>query len=179
MKRIVGMVVALGVLVPSAAFAGGYVAAGVGGGADISGDLGDFRSDGHYNGRLMVGQRFTFVSLEAGLNGYGLEGVGAEWDAVSLSGALKLSIPMVLGFELFARAGVERTWLGPSGDLPMQDWAGNGYLIGGGAEYRFDLTPTDLSLWADWTRHDTNLHDGNARADARVDLWTAGLSIAL
>ena len=181
MKPVVALVAAALLSVPAAAHAGGYVALGVGSAADTGGDLRGFSSDGHMSGRLMLGQRISIVSFEAGLAGYGLEprSGGRDYNAQSLGAALKLNLPLVAGLEGYGRAGVERTWLGTSGD--QMAYSGNGYVVGGGLEYGFELPLTRLSVWFDWTRHGADLvPDGRGQTlDAQADLWTLGLSVAL
>jgi hypothetical protein len=172
---------AISVTVPAVARADGYVAVGVGSGGSVS-DGDAFSSDQRLSGRLMIGQRISLLSVEAGVSGYGLEGMspGTQWDAVALGAGLKLNLPIVLGLEIFGRGGVERTWLEADG-AGMADYAGNGTVFGAGLEYGFDLVVTDASLWLDWTRHDADLDaDGDAPSrDATTDIWTAGVSVEL
>jgi hypothetical protein len=170
---------AISVTVPALAHADGYVAVGVGTAADTGSS--DFAGDERLSGRLMLGQRISLLSVEAGVSGYGMEGMapGTDFDAVALGAGLKLNIPIVLGFEIFGRAGIERTWLEASDD-DMNDFSGNGYMAGAGVEYQLPLGVTDLSLWADWTRHGAELDDNEGtEQDATADLWTAGLSVHL
>jgi hypothetical protein len=163
---------------PGTARADGYVAVGVGTAADTGGSDG-FSGDEGLSGRLMLGQRISLLSLEAGVSGYGVEGMspGADYDAIALGAGLKLNLPIVLGLEVFGRLGIERTWLEAS-EGGMNDFSGNGYVAGAGVEYMIPLGITDASLWLDWTRHGAELDDDEGtERDATADLWTAGLSI--
>jgi hypothetical protein len=162
------------------AHADGYVALGVGTAAGTGGSDG-FSGDEGLSGRFMLGQRISLLSIEAGVSGYGVEGMspGADYDAIALGAGLKLNLPIVLGLEIFGRGGIERTWL-EAEDGDMNDFAGNGYVAGAGVEYMIPLGVTDASLWLDWTRHGADLHDDEGtERDATADLWTAGLSIHL
>jgi hypothetical protein len=171
---------AISITAPGSARADGYVAVGVGTAADTGGS-GGFSGDDGLSGRLMLGQRISLLSIEAGVSGYGVEGMspGADYDAIALGAGLKLNLPIVLGLEIFGRAGIERTWL-EAEDGDMNDFSGNGYVAGAGVEYMIPLGVTDASLWLDWTRHGADLHDDEGtERDATADLWTAGLSIHL
>lgn len=172
---------AISVTVPAIARADGYVAVGVGSSGSVA-DGDAFARDQRLSGRLMIGQRISVLSVEAGVSGYGLEGMspGTQWDAIALGAGLKLNLPLFAGLEIFGRGGVERTWLEADG-AGMDDYAGNGTVLGAGLEYGFDLVVTDASLWLDWTRHDADLDaDGSGPSrDAEIDLWTAGLSVSL
>lgn len=166
-------------LAPAAARADGYVAVGVGTGGSSGSDDG-FDGGSRMSGRLMLGQRISLVSIEAGVSGYGLDGMvpGTSYDAVALGAGLKLNLPLFAGLEIFGRGGVERTWLEAS-ERGMSDYAGNGYVAGAGLEYGFDMVVTDASVWLDWTRHGADLHGDDGDREARADLWTAGLSLHL
>lgn len=177
----VAAALAISVTAPALARADGYVSVGVGSSAG-TGNSDTFSSDERLSGRLMIGQRVSLLSVEAGVSGYGLEGMspGTTWDAISLGAGLKLNVPVLLGFEVFGRGGVERTWLEDS-DGSMADYAGNGYFLGAGLEYGFDLIVTDASVWLDWTRHAAEVdsdRDGSDR-DATADLLTAGISLEI
>ena len=172
---------AISVTVPALARADGSVAGGVGTATDSGGSDRNFSGDDRLSGRLMLGQRISLLSVEAGVSGYGLEGMspGTEWDAISLGAGLKLNLPIILGLEVFGRAGIERTWLEAS-DGNMNDFSGNGYVAGAGLEYMIPLVVTDASIWLVWTRHGADLDDNESvERDAKVDLWTAGVSIHL
>jgi opacity protein-like surface antigen len=160
-----------------AARADGYVAVGVGTGGS-SGSSDGFVGGSRMSGRLMIGQRISLISLEAGVSGYGLDGMvpNTSYDAVALGAGLKLNLPLFLGLEIFGRGGVERTWLEAS-ERGMSDYSGNGYVAGAGLEYGFDLVVTEASVWLDWTRHGADLHGDDGDREARADLWTAGLSL--
>lgn len=162
----------------SVACAGTYVGLGIGtaasGSSDQSGDVeGVERS-----GRLMVGTRFSKVSIEGQASRFDLGFRSSSYDATQLGLGLKLSFPLGHHFEAFGRGGIERTWLSsPNG---MYDADGNGWFLGGGFEYRLNLGLTAASLFVDYQRSSTDFtNDRMSQFDATASMWTLGATLAL
>lgn len=170
----------------SVASAGGYVGLGIGTAASPGGDMAMSSSDGNRSGRLMLGTRFGHLSLEGAGSRYGLIGVSgaSPYQGTMLAGALKYSLPLGNNFELFARGGLERTWLTHESATAgnAYDWSGNGWLLGAGFEYRLDLGVTAASVFVDYEHSDTTLStpaEMNVQRDATIGLWTAGVTLAI
>ena len=146
----------------------------------FSDDQSTFSTDGRA-GRVFGGYRFALpvvaFSAEAGLEGYSLYNAhssnhgysGTEW---FLAG--KVSLPLTDGFEVFGRVGVEKTSV--SGDI---DLSGSGYLIGAGAEYRFNLSGVNASVFVDLTRNAQTLDGGNRPDDSSVNRWMLGVTVGM
>lgn len=131
--------------------------------------------------RGLAGIRFSHVSLEGALNGFTvLTNNFGEKTAYQLSGAVKLNLPLGNGFEAFARAGLERTWLNQS-DAQNQgvDLMGDGYLVGGGFEYRLDAVLANASLFVDYNVHHATLDSPRITVDATARIWGLGILIGL
>jgi hypothetical protein len=171
--------VAAGLLVaPAAASAGGYVGLGIG--SATTGDELDENYDGDGSSiRITIGQRFTWVSLEAGLNTYGLktENSRATWDAKALSAAGRVHMPLTGKLEGYLRLGVERHYVDRSdNEVSLR---GSGWLASLGAEYGLHFGFAKGSVWLDLTRHNamlTNTNSGN-QLDANIDTVSVGLSV--
>ena len=91
---------------------------------------------------------------------------------------LKYSLPLGNNFEAFGRGGVQRTYLSGPGIMGV---AGNGWVLGGGFEYRLDLVATAASIFVDYTHNQTSLDTGFGRPqlDSAVSMWTLGLTLAI
>ncbi|RMH44202.1 MAG: hypothetical protein D6689_02995 [Deltaproteobacteria bacterium] len=167
---------------PAGASAGGYVSVGVGDGAELDGDLAaGFSTDPQTDDyRLALGQRVGPIAIEAAV--YGSELRGGAGDAAIVSAAVDLRAYHGLGagFELFARGGVNKTWLRPGGDAP--DLAGRGHQLGFGAQYRLTTGLIgEAALWLDVSRTYVDLIDGDAVAEVTgsYDLVQIGVSVGL
>ncbi|MDB4953452.1 MAG: hypothetical protein JWO36_1021 [Myxococcales bacterium] len=166
----------------SAAVAGPYVGLGIGN-SSVSDSTNNYLPDGR-SGRLMLGTRFGNISAEGAFTGYGLiqrNGAnGGLVDARSLSGALKLSIPLGNNFEGFARGGLIRTWLSPQSDARMPTYSGDGYTFSAGFEYRLNLIVAGTSLFVDYTHNSANLTADKFKSiDQTTSLWTLGLTVSI
>ena len=178
------LAVALVAASATAASANTYLGLGIGTAASPGGDMGMSSSDGNRSGRLMLGTRFGHLSLEGAGSRYGLLHVSgtSPYQGTMLAGALKYSLPLGNNFELFARGGLERTWLTHESSAGnAYDWSGNGWLVGAGFEYRLNLGVTAASIFVDYEHSDTTLTTPavmRAR-DATIGLWTAGVTLAI
>lgn len=168
----------------SAASAGGYLGVGIGTAASPGGNVDMPSSDGTRTGRLVLGTRFGHLSIEGAGSRYGLlNATKAPYEGTMLAGALKYSFPLGNNFEVFARGGLERTWLTHQSATAgnAYDWTGNGWLLGGGFEYRLDLGVTAASIFVDYEHSDTTLDTSAVpmSRDMTVGMWTLGATLAI
>jgi hypothetical protein len=170
----------------SVAHADGYVSLGVGSRASTSGDLaGRFHSEGISAGRLALGYRSGSLAIEAVAFGNGLGDMtsSADMATASLGLDLKYHLHIALGIEGYGRAGLHRTWLAQSGtpESLMSGYQGNGYVLGGGLQYGFELLPVvEAAIWADYSRQEFDLTDEAQQSmSGTADVITVGLSIGL
>ena len=121
------------------------------------------------------------MSLEGALNGFTvLTNNFGEKTAYQLSAAAKLNLPLGNGFEAFARAGLERTWLNQSaGQNQGLDLVGDGYLVGGGFEYRLDAVIANASLFVDYNVHHATLADTRHEVDETTRIWSLGFTVGI
>jgi hypothetical protein len=186
MTRLAAIAVAL-VALPSVASAGAYVGLGIGtapggswertmGQAD-SGDVDGFER----TGRLFGGARFSKLSVEGQANRFAMSfGDARGYRGTQLGVGLKLNIPLGNNFEVFGKGGLARTWLS-SMDGPTDDWAGNGWFLGVGVEYRLPLKVTSASLVLDYQRSSSSFDsDGNPgiQFDSSLGMWMLGATVS-
>lgn len=131
--------------------------------------------------RGLGGLRFGKLSLESALNGFTVLTLRyGEKTEYQLSGALKLNLPLGNGFEAFARAGLERTWLNQSSaQNPGVDLTGDGYLVGGGFEYRLDAVVANASIFVDYNVHHATLDSPRLIVDNTEQIWGLGILVGL
>jgi Outer membrane protein beta-barrel domain len=165
--------------------AGGYVSAGMGGGAGLGGSLDQqFNAGDHSSGRFALGQRLGPVALEASLFGAGLDGatpyvgIGGDYNTLSLGVDLKYYLGLAGPLELYGKGGLNNTWLNGAG--PQSDYDGRGWDLGGGLQFTLDLPITMAAVWLDYTHQDLALHDGpKMPIDGSLDMLSLGVSIGL
>jgi hypothetical protein len=169
--------IAMYAVAATAAHAGPYLGLGVGTAPDMSDEMQGFTPSSR-SGRLMLGQRFSVVAVEGAVGGFQLAGGArdAQYDAISLSGGGRLNFTLEGPLALFARGGLERTWL-KADDMP--DYRGDGYYGGLGAELRLALPLGETSVWIDYSRHRATLRSGDSEIDADNGVWTVGLSVGI
>ena len=173
-----GLVAALLLGTSSAASAGGYLGLGVGTAPATSGDM-SFAEDGR-SGRLQIGYRFGRLAVE---------GLGSRYDLIRNDGHLYTGTTLAVAgkynhelgdkFEAFGRAGLQRTSLDV--ETSNEPFDGNGWLIGGGFEYRVNLGVVGGAIFVDYTIARTGL-----KSDLRGDMefgmtsrtWTLGATVA-
>ena len=171
MKSLVASIFALAAL-STAANAGTYVGLGIGTGAHTDGDLGQFDSSGSHSGRAVIGDSFGIVSVEGGLGYFGLMHAGNTYDAVSLGVAAKLSVPVTPVFTPYVRVGLEHTNVSGENGASFSG-SGDGWTGGLGLEYKL----ATFSLWADYSKHDMKLLDG--QVDGAASMLTVGVSFGI
>jgi len=167
----------------TSASAGTYLGLGIGTAASPGGDIASMSNDGNRTGRLMLGTRFGRLSLEGAGSRYTLGHGATPYTGTMLAAALKYSLPLGNSFEAYGRGGLERTWLSNNNDGVWPDYAGNGWLLGAGFEYRLDLGVTAASIFVDYEHSDTGVRD-QARMQLpekseTIGLWTAGVTLAI
>lgn len=171
---------AISTAIPTRAWAGGYLGVALGSEPGINDEF--VQGEGQPLGRSLrglAGIRFGHVSLEGALNGFTvLTNNFGEKTAYQLSAAAKLNLPLGNGFEAFARAGLERTWLNQS-DAQNQglDLMGDGYLVGGGFEYRLDAVIANASLFVDYNVHHATLGSPRITVTATEQIWGLGILV--
>ena len=178
MRSLVASVVALAALAPAAAEAGTYVGVGVGTAAHTDGAISDFGSDGQHSGRIMLGDRFGVVSIEGGLNYFGLM-TQTAWNAVSTVAAVKLDLPFTPIVNGYVRVGLEHTWISAPDDPNAAAMDGNGWTGALGVEYRTDVLLAHTSIWLDYGRHADTFKRGNTTSEGTANMWTIGVSVGI
>jgi hypothetical protein len=170
---------------PRAAGAGGgYISGGLGGGADLGGELDAFfTTEEQGSMRLSLGQRVGPVALEASLMHAGLVGqrsyVGMDADYAALSGGidLKFFVGLAGPLELYGKGGLDRTWLmAPSGS--PHDHDGSGWDLGAGLQFTIDTPAAMFAVWLDFTHLRTTLRNPGSRdLDGRLNTLSLGVSL--
>jgi hypothetical protein len=186
MRPFVAPAVALAALALAApARAGGYVAVGLGPGADLGGDLkANFSGQGHSSGRLALGQRIGPFALEASLFGSDLTGTsaltaGPDYSTVSIGVGGKFYIPLATRLEGYLRGGLDKTWVvSRGGDLGL-GYSGRGYSLGGGLQLNFSPIPiVDVAVFADYGRQFLTVRDdGSPTLDGEIGILSLGVAV--
>jgi hypothetical protein len=128
--------------------------------------------------RGLLGFRFANLSVEGALNGFNVATQRGDQTVYQASVALKLSLPIANNFEGFARGGIERTWL--SLDDSRFDLEGDGWLFGGGIEYRLNAVLANASVFLDYTYHRTDLSNtGGTISGTSSGMWGLGFTIGI
>ena len=163
------------------ASAGGYLGIGIGTAPTAHSNDTMLGNDGR-SGRLLLGQRFGNLGIEGSFTGYTLADMGGNtYDTRQLGIAGKLNLPLQDHFEAYGRIGMHRTWV--SGNQDGTDSAsGDGYLIGGGIEYRINLGVGGGSLWMDYSYNQASLVSDSVaatRSELSSRMWMLGVSIGI
>jgi hypothetical protein len=179
-----GLALAVIALAAAPAAAGGYVSLGIGQGAHLEGEMAErFSTEGSTpSGRLALGHRTGPIAIEASMFGSGLEDAGQDHTTLAFGAAAKLFVPLVSRFELYGRAGLNRTWIkSRDDDAPDLGYSGRGYDIGGGLQFSFSpFPPFDAAIWVDYTRHTVGLQrDGAASLDGSLDMVMVGITVGM
>lgn len=181
MKR--ALLAAAVIAVPTVAHAG-YLGLGIGTEPAMNSEAEPLATPTGRSLRILGGMRWGNVSLEGNFSGFhalnrNVVGEHTQYGAAVIG---KLSLPFGSGFEGYARLGLERSWL--KLDSPVDgkdpDYSGNGWLLGGGFEYRLDALVTNASIFLDYTVHSASLDNGGrTKLDETYRLWTLGFSVGI
>jgi hypothetical protein len=173
------LLVASGVMaISTGASAGGYLGLGLGTQPGINDEMAGAATPIGRSIRGLGGVRFANLSLEGALNGFDVVAKhNGGTTAYQLSGALKLSLPLGNNFEGFGRAGLERTWLNV-GDSRF-DFVGDGFLVGGGFEYRLNAIISNASIFVDYNVHHTTLENTVGKVDSTTRFWGLGFTVGI
>lgn len=177
MKR--AMLAAAGLLaMPTTASAGGYLGLGLGSQPGVNDEMAAMAAPFGRSLRVLGGLRFGNVSLEGALNGFDvLANRNGDTTEYQLSGALKLSLPLGNNFEGFGRVGLERTWLDVNDTF--YNLTGDGFLVGGGFEYRLNAIISNASIFVDYNVHRVTLESMATKVDATTTVWGLGFTVGI
>jgi hypothetical protein len=171
----------------AAASAGTYLGLGLGTAASMSStttnapEAQTVQGNGR-SGKLMLGMRFGRLSIEGAAARYGMFMNGYGADNTQLSAALKYSFPLGDNFEAFLRGGLEHSSIGLQMQTATQpyDASGNGWLLGGGFEYRLNAVVAGGSVFVDYEHTDTSMSNNSAETfDQTTGIWMAGVTLSL
>jgi hypothetical protein len=176
----------MGLAQPSEAIADGYVGLGVGSDSEIGGALSNhFDTDEESTtSRIILGQRYGALALEASLFGSQLQGTGGmagtdEYATISLGVDVKYHVGLWGALEGYGKIGLNKTWLsGPDGDNALS-YQGRGEAMGLGLEYSFNVAVTRVALWADYTIQHTELRDSKRAEELDGELGMFNLGVSL
>jgi len=160
-----------------AAFADGYIGLGIGTSpsGQIGSDPSSMSGDGGRSWRGILGYRFGHLSVEGTATAYDQIYRNNVQDADQFAGLIKYSLPLSQGFEAFGRGGLQRTDL--SGGL-----SGNGWIVGGGFEFRWHILLTGASAFVEYTHADTSYDvpgTSTKTLDGSAGMWTLGLTLSI
>jgi hypothetical protein len=175
------LLLATGVMaISTTASAGGYLGLALGTQPGVNEELTTMAPNARPVGRSLRGlggMRFGNFSVEGALNGFGVVTNRGDQTIYQASVAAKLNLPLGNNFEGFGRAGLERTWLDLGDD--RYNYAGNGFLIGAGFEYRLDIGISNASIFVDYTIHHATLADTRGKADETSRIWALGFTVGI
>jgi hypothetical protein len=178
------LLVATGVLaissicsISSTASAGGYLGLGLGTTPGVNDEMATTATPVGRSLRGLGGIQFGKLSVEGALNGFGVVTNRGDRTVYQASVAAKLNLPLGNHFEGFGRAGLERTWLNLDDD--RYDFAGNGFLVGAGFEYRLDLGLHNASIFVDYTIHHASLENTRGQVDETSRIWGLGFTVGI
>lgn len=177
MKRALLVATGLLALSTTTVSAGGYLGLALGSQPGVNDQMESFAAPVGRSLRLLGGARFGNVSIEGGLNGFGVLANNVERNVYQLSAALKLNLPLGNNFEGFGRVGLERTWLNM--DDTRYDLRGDGFMVGAGFEYRLNAVISNASLFVDYTIHHATLEDMRGKVDETSRIWGLGFTIGI
>ena len=158
-----------------------YLGLGIGTAPSANGNSQTVEGNGR-SGKLMLGMRFGRLSIEGTAARYGMFMNTYAADDTQLAAALKYSFPLGENFEAFVRGGLQHTSIScQNPDAGMAyDASGNGWLLGGGFEYRLNAVIAGGSVFVDYEHADATLHNGNmATFDESSGVWMAGVTLSL
>lgn len=163
------------------ASAGSYLGIGIGTAPTTHSDDTTLGNDGR-SGRLILGQSFSRLAIEGSYQGFTVADMaGLTYDTRQLGVAAKLNFPLQDRFEAYGRFGLQRTWVSANQDRG-DSASGDGYLVGGGIEYKVNLGIGGGSLWMDYSYNKAGLvHDDamSTKSDLTSRMWMLGVSVGI
>ena len=177
MKRTL-LVAALLTASASVASAGFYGGLSVGPDPAVQDDNAGLESKGRA-ARLLGGYRLGRLSAEASVSGVTLrDQTGSDTDHRQYALVGKYNFPLGSNFELFGRAGIQRT------SLTFLDgsytYSGNGILLGPGVEYRLNFVAASASLRLDYTiSYAHTERDTLETVDFTSGQWMIGFTVGI
>jgi hypothetical protein len=172
------LVLATGILATAApASAGGYLGLALGTQPGVNSEMEATATPSGRSMRVLGGARFGNVSLEGGLNGFGVLTGRGDQNVYQLSAALKLNLPLGNNFEGFGRAGLERTWLNLDDD--RYNFTGDGFVVGAGFEYRLNIGISNASIFVDYNIHHATLENTRSKLDETSRIWGLGFTVGI
>lgn len=170
----------------SAAHAGGYVSAGIGADAGLSGEVAQhFTTDQNgSSGRVALGQRLGRFAIEVNLYGSDLQGITGltgqqSYSSMTAGVNARYYVPLTGHLEAYGKAGLDKTWFVGNADKPATSYSGRGYDLGAGLQYTIHgLLLGELALWVDYTHQSFTLHDDVKRdLGGGAQLLSVGVSV--
>lgn len=161
----------------TSASAGGYLGMSLGTQPSVNDEFDSVAKPFGRSLRGLIGFRVANVSIEGALNGFNVATQRGDQTVYQGSVALKLSIPIGSGLEGFVRGGLERTWL--SLDDDTYNFTGDGFLIGGGFEFRLNAILANASIFVDYTYHKATLDNDRGSVDTTSGMWGLGVTVGL
>lgn len=169
----------------SVASAGTYLGLGIGTSPSMSTSdtMMPLQGNGDRSGKLLLGYRFGRLSVEGAAGRYGVmvDRYDYQADATVLSGSLKYSFPLGDNFEAFLRGGLVHESFNTVESIHDGDSAdGNGWLLGGGFEYRINAALAGASVFVDYEHTSLGLTNKEmTQYDASSGVWMAGVTLSL
>ena len=166
--------------ISSTASAGGYLGLALGTEPGVNDEMAhDVGNPSGRSLRALGGMRFdNNFAIEGALNGFGVVAPNrGDQTAYQISAAAKLNLPLGNDFEGFVRLGLVRTWLNVGDD--RYNWAGNGFLVGGGFAYRLDAVLNRAAVFVDYTIDHATLENTRDKRDETARIWGLGFTIGL
>jgi len=179
------LAVALVAVTGTVASAGTYLGLGIGTSPSMSSNdaMMPVQGNGDRSGKLLVGYRFGRLSIEGAASRAGVlvSQYDYQSDATVLSAAAKYSFPLGDNFEAFLRGGlVHESFSTVEAAHDGDSASGNGWLIGGGFEYRLNAVIAGGSLFVDYEHTSLSLTNNDmTQFDASSGVWMAGVTLSL
>jgi hypothetical protein len=181
------LLLATGLLaISSTASAGGYLGLALGTQPGVNDEMAkDVGDPAGRSLRALGGIRFANnFAIEGALNGFGVVAPSrGDQTAYQVSAAARLNIPLGNNFEGFARLGLERTWVNVGDE--RYNWAGNGFLVGGGFAYRLEGVfansgvLANSAVFVDYNVDHATLENTRDKRDETARIWALGFTIGL
>ncbi len=165
------------------ASAGTYIGLGIGTAPSIGNDTIPRPANDGRSGRLLLGQSFQLpigrLAIEGEANRFDFLFNGEGYDSTMLGVDLKYSFPLGNSFDVYGRAGLQRTWLSADDSTRgIYAGAGDGLYFGLGFEYRIAVFG---SLFVDYERQSStiDMDESSTSYGQTAGMFTLGATINL